>query len=101
MKPEHKSKLYDLGAIASGAAVGGGLGYLAQRSIRKAYGSSLRKSPPQTRLKYLVPASTAVVGALALSKVLKDRAKAKRSQMKKMSSFQRDWVYKSLTEPWL
>ena len=100
MKPEHKSKMYDIGVIASGAALGGGLGYLAQRSIHKAYGDNLAKMPPNSRLKYLVPVSTAVVGSLALSRALKARAKAKREQMSKTSSFQRDWVYKSLTEPW-
>ncbi len=92
--------LKDMGAIAAGAALGGGLGYLAQRQIHKSYGTQLKYAPPASRLKYLVPATTATVGALALSKTLKSRAKSKREQMRKMSSFQREWVYKSLTEPW-
>ena len=50
-----------------------------------------------------MPASTAIVGGLALSRALKSRAKHQRraqEQMDKLSSFQREWVIRSLTEPW-
>ena len=103
MKPEHKRRFGDIATIAAGAAVGGGLGYLAHKQLNKSYGEVLRKAPPGVRLKYLMPASTAIVGGLALSRAMKSRAKQQRraqEQTEKISSFQRAWVIRSLTEPW-
>lgn len=104
MKPEHKRRFGDIATIAAGAAVGGGLGHLAHKKLNKSYGEVLKKAPPALRLKYLVPASTAVVGGLALSKALKSRAKRQRMHdqqgQEKLSEFQREWLIRSLTEPW-
>ena len=103
MKPEHKRRFGDIATIAAGAAVGGGLGYLAHKQLNKSYGEVMKKAPPAMRLKYLVPASTAIVGGLALSKAMKSRAKLQRQREanhEKLSSFQREWVIKSLREPW-
>jgi len=103
MKPEHKRRFGDIATIAAGAAVGGGLGYLAHKQLNRSYGEVLKKAPPGVRLKYLMPASTAIVGGLALSRAMKSRTKQQRrmhDQTEKISSFQRDWVIRSLTEPW-
>jgi hypothetical protein len=89
-------RLADLGAMASGAAIGGGLGYLATSKINKSYGEALKRTPPATRLKYLVPASTAIVGGLAINRILRNRAKAKRNLQEKNAALQREWVRRSL-----
>lgn len=78
-----KERFKDIAAMTAGAAVGGGLGYLAQRSLYKNYGETLRRVPPEVRLKYLVPTSTALVGGLAISKLLRDKAKENRNRLKK------------------
>lgn len=78
-----KERFKDIGAMAAGAAVGGGLGYLAQRSLYKNHGETLRRVPPDVRLKYLVPTSTALVGGLAISKLLRDKAKESRDRLKR------------------
>ena len=97
-------KLEDIGTMAAGAAIGGGLGYLAHRHINKKYGETLATASPGLRLKYLVPASAAVGGALVLSKMMRNRArnkrKERREEMNKLSSFQRVWVIESLRGPW-
>ena len=98
-KKEKSRRLANFGAMASGAAIGGGLGYLAANRINKSYGEVLKRTPPATRLKYLVPASTAIVGGLAVSRILKNRAKAKRNLQEKHAALQREWVRRSLVGP--
>lgn len=77
-----KERYKDVAVMAGGAAVGGGLGYLAQRGLYKAYGKELGRVPPEVRLKYLVPASTAVVGGLAVSKIMRDRERRRIEALK-------------------
>ena len=77
-----RERYKDLAAMAGGAAVGGGLGYLAQRGMYSTYGKSIGRVPPDIRLRYLVPASTAVVGGLAVSKIMKDRERRRLEALK-------------------
>ena len=99
-KGKNKSRrLSDLGAMASGAAIGGGLGYLAANQLNKSYGEVLKRTSPAKRLKYLVPASTAIVGGLAVNRILRNRARAKRNMQEKNAEFQREWVRRSLIGP--
>ena len=77
-----KERYKDVAAMAGGAAIGGGLGYLAQRGLYKSYGRELKRVPPSVRLKYLVPASTAVVGGLAVSKIMRDRERRRLKALK-------------------
>ena len=81
-REQAKARFKDVAAMAGGAAVGGGLGYLTYRQLAKSYGGPLRRLPPEIRLKYLVPASTALVGGIAVSKIVKDRAKMKRNRVR-------------------
>tara|TARA_Y100000816_G_C25905049_1_gene472082 strand:+ start:393 stop:698 length:306 start_codon:yes stop_codon:yes gene_type:complete len=99
MNPERREKLKDMGTMAAGAAIGGGLGYLASKKLNKSYGEALKKAPPALRLKYLIPASTGVVGAAALAKIFRNRDKIKQIEMRKMSSFEKEWVLNSLRGP--
>lgn len=77
-----KERYKDVATMAGGAAIGGGLGYLAQRGLYNAYGRELNRVPPDVRLKYLVPASTAVVGGLAVSKLMRDRERRRLEALK-------------------
>jgi len=84
-REQAKERFKDVASMAGGAAVGGGLGYLAYRQLNKSYGSHLRRLPPEVRLKYLVPASTALVGGVAVSKILRDKAKRRRDSIRARS----------------
>ena len=82
-KQERKERLKDIGALAGGAALGGGLGYLAARKALKANHGFLRYGSPTDRLKVLVPAATLAMGGAALASTIRSRAKEKRKQMHK------------------
>ena len=76
-KVERPSTLKDIALVGGGTALGAGLGYGTAALLKKRYAKSFRGASPDSRLKYLVPISTALGGAAALTHVLRQRAEVR------------------------
>jgi len=88
-KRPNRSALRDALLVAGGTAAGAGLGYGTAALLKKRYGDVAKGIPPDQRLKYLVPAASAIGGLSALTHVLRQRAelRAERAESQKHAAF--------------
>lgn len=92
-----KERLKDMGVTAIGAGLGAGAGYLAMRAVTDGeYGRALRNLSPNTRLKYLIPISTAITGGLAISHMARSKERYRLQRQAEKRAHIEDRVYRSL-----
>jgi hypothetical protein len=80
---EQRSALRDALLVGAGTATGAGVGYGTTALLKKRYGGVFKASAPEKRLKYLVPAATAVGAVVPLVHVLRQRAEARSASARK------------------
>ena len=85
-RDKKRDVLRDLAMVGAGTAAGAGAGYGLGALVKHRYGEDIAKIDPNTRIKYLGPAATAVGAAGALVHVLRQRAEARMRQEKARDS---------------
>ena len=78
-----RSALRDALLVGAGTATGAGAGYGATALLKKRYGGVFKASAPEKRLRYIVPAATAVGAVIPLVHVLRERAEARSASTRK------------------